>query len=132
MSIKQTILMTALAAGGIGALLTFVPGSPIWKLFNPNLVVANPNVEPSIDAGSTPVDPTLTIVTLLPKDAIPAILEPAVRFVTGEEADAQMQPTDRVIGLSIGGDHRAYSTAQLSSHEIVNDTVGGTPVAVTW
>ncbi len=132
MSIKQTILVTALAVGGIGALLTFLPGSPVWKLFNPNLVVARPNVETSTQRPSDPVEPTLTIVTLLPKDAIPAILESSVRLLSGEEADGQMQPTDRVIGLSINGDHRAYSTAQLSSHEIVNDTVGGIPVAVTW
>ena len=43
-----------------------------------------------------------------------------------------MIATSRVIGVSINGDHRAYSTAQLSSHEVVNDTVGGLPIVVTW
>ena len=132
MSIKQTILITMLAVGGIGALLTFLPGSPVWKLFNPNLTVARPNADPPSQNPAAPPTQSLTIVTLLPKDAIPAIQEAQVRFVTGEEANGQMQPTDRVIGLSINGDHRAYSTAQLSSREVVNDTVGGIPVAVTW
>ena len=72
----------------------------------------------------------LKIVTLLPFDAIPAILEP--EFTTVEEADAQLEPHNLVLGLSINGDHRAYSIPTLSSHEIVNDTVGGQPVAVTW
>ncbi len=43
-----------------------------------------------------------------------------------------MRPEELVLGLSINGDHRAYSLPFLSSHEIVNDTVGGVPVAVTW
>ena len=72
----------------------------------------------------------LKIVTLLPFDAIPAILEP--EFVSAEEADAELDPQSLVMGLSIDGDHRAYSIPTLSSHEIVNDTVGGKPVAVTW
>jgi len=37
-----------------------------------------------------------------------------------------------VIGLSINGDHRAYPINILSTHEIVNDVVGGQLVAVTW
>ena len=92
---------------------------------------------PTLGATATPTIaplPTparsLDIRTVLPKDAIPAILNPI--FVSGAEADAQMVPQDLVIGVSIDGDHRAYSTSQLSSHEVVNDTVGGRPVVVTW
>jgi hypothetical protein len=43
-----------------------------------------------------------------------------------------MDPDERVIGLSINGDNRAYPLKLMSRHEIVNDTVGGKPVAVTW
>ncbi len=72
----------------------------------------------------------LDIVTLLPKDAIPAILEPA--FLTIAEADEQMTDDELVLGVSIGGDSRAYSVNMLSRHEIATDVVGGMPVAVTW
>ena len=48
------------------------------------------------------------------------------------EASTQIGQQDLVIGVSLNGEHKAYSTAFLSSHEIVNDTVGGVPVAVTW
>ena len=69
-------------------------------------------------------------VTLLGFDAIPAILNPT--FVSVEEAEAWMEPDEQVLGLSIGGQHRAYPIRMLSRHEIVNDVVGGVPVAVTW
>ena len=88
-------------------------------------------------ATSTPIPaptptptPAYEIRTVLGKDAIPAILDP--RFLQGEAARAQMRPDELVVGVSIDGDRRAYSTAQLSRHEVVNDTVGGRPIAVTW
>ena len=72
----------------------------------------------------------LEIVTLLGFDGIPAILDPT--FVSTEQAEAWMEPHEPVLGLSINGDNRAYSVRMLSRHEIVNDVVGGVPVAVTW
>ena len=73
---------------------------------------------------------SLDIITVLGKDGIPSIDNP--RFVGPGEADQQMQSFERVLGVSINGDHRAYPMNMLSRHEIVNDTVGGVPVAVTW
>jgi hypothetical protein len=70
------------------------------------------------------------IVTLLPKDAIPAIFDP--QFISGEEADQQYAPQELVLGVEIDGDARAYSIPFLSGHEIVNDMVGGRSIAVTW
>ena len=70
------------------------------------------------------------IITLLGFDAIPAILAP--EFVAPSEARQWMSPDEQVIGLSVNGDRRAYSVPTLSRHEIVNDTVGGEPVAITW
>ena len=72
----------------------------------------------------------LDIITVLGKDGIPSIDNP--RFVGPGQADQQMQSNERVLGVSINGDHRAYPLNMLSRHEIVNDTVGGVPVAVTW
>ena len=72
----------------------------------------------------------LKIVTVLGRDGIPAILDPI--FASRSEAAAQMDPSERVIGVSINGEHRAYPLNLLSRHEIVNDIVGGKPIAVTW
>ena len=43
-----------------------------------------------------------------------------------------MGPFTEVIGLEIAGDARAYPLRILEYHQIVNDTVGGVPVAVTY
>ena len=70
------------------------------------------------------------IITVLGKDSIPSIDNP--RFVGPVDADRQLESFERVLGVSINGAHRAYPLNILSRHEIVNDTVGGKPVAVTW
>lgn len=70
------------------------------------------------------------IVTLLPRDAIPAIDNP--KFLNVDEADGVYDPEELVIGVEFNGDARAYSVPLLSGHEIVNDTVGGEKIAVTW
>ena len=80
-------------------------------------------------AGSTGTR-DLKIITILGRDGIPAILEPVI--ITPAEALNDMKPSERVMGVSINGEHRAYSLNLLSRHEIVNDTVGGKPIAVTW
>ena len=86
----------------------------------------------STEAGSTrdATSSDLEIVTVLSYGAIPAIFDP--RFVTGEEAWKQYADNELVLGISIDGDHRAYSIPYLSRREIVNDVVGGVPVTVTW
>ena len=70
------------------------------------------------------------ITSVLPRDAIPAVFDPD--FLPADDADAQYRDTDLVIGVSIDGDHRAYHVPYLSGREIVNDVVGGKPIAVTW
>jgi hypothetical protein len=83
----------------------------------------------SFDTGGI-VTKDYDVVTVLPKDAIPAIDEP--RFLAIDEADELYSADEWVIGVSIGGENRAYSVPFLSGHEIVNDTVGGRSIAVTW
>ena len=63
------------------------------------------------------------------KDGIPALDRP--RFVGVEEATF-LRPQEPVIELTLKGRARAYPLQILIWHEIVNDTVGGVPVAVTF
>jgi hypothetical protein len=65
-----------------------------------------------------------------PKDGIPAIDDP--RFEPAATVARPPAPREAVMSLEIGGDARAYPLAILMWHEIVNDTVGGVPVAVTY
>jgi hypothetical protein len=39
---------------------------------------------------------------------------------------------DRVIGVVVAGEARAYPVRVLDWHEVTNDTLGGVPVAVCW
>lgn len=66
-----------------------------------------------------------------PKDGIPAIDKP--RFVSIAAArKGGLKPKEAVISVRFNGDARAYPLRIMIWHEIVNDTVGGRPVAITW
>ena len=65
-----------------------------------------------------------------PRDGIPSIDNP--RFISQSEAEAWLDGREPVIALEINGDARAYPLQILTWHEIVNDEVGGLPVAVTF
>jgi hypothetical protein len=62
-------------------------------------------------------------------DCIPSIDNPS--FTGADEAD-WLESGDRVIGVEIGGEAKAYPLRILTAHEIVNDEIGGEPVAVTY
>ncbi len=64
-----------------------------------------------------------------PKDGIPSIDDP--KFVPISE-EKELTDTDPVIGLVINGVAKAYPLRILIWHEIVNDTIGGVPVSVTF
>lgn len=65
-----------------------------------------------------------------PPDGIPPIDRP--RFGSAAEAQNWLKPTEPVVALVHGGDARAYPLQILTWHEIVNDTVGGDPITVTF
>ena len=90
---------------------------------------AQPDATPT-SAPTTAAPTDLEIITILPNDTMQAILDP--KFVTGENGSKQYEDSELVLGVSINGDHRAYSIPFLSSKEIVNDVVGGVAVAITW
>ena len=52
----------------------------------------------------------------------------------GFEAASQtkLDPAEMVLSVSFGGDSRAYPIRAMAYHHILNDTVGGIPVAVTY
>ncbi len=115
---------------------------PVVQTRNPTATPeSSANTSSSQSAASTPsagrpaatpitIERDLDIVTVLAKDAIPAIRSP--EFVDAAGAEAWMNADEPIIGVEIDGDARAYPVAMLSRHEIVNDTVGGVPLAATW
>lgn len=65
-----------------------------------------------------------------PPDGIPSIDSP--KFVSVIEGNKFLKETDKVVGINLNGDIRAYPLQILVWHEIVNDNVSGVPVAVTY
>jgi len=73
-----------------------------------------------------------------PRDFLPSLDRPST--IAGAEV-AEYNRThrrrpvvsaDRVVGVSIGGESRAYPLPLLESHEVVNDELGGVPIAVSF
>jgi len=62
-------------------------------------------------------------------DGIPDLRNP--RALTPDEAD-YMEPDDRVFGVHINGESKAYPLRIVNAHEMVNDTVGGEPISLMW
>lgn len=112
---------------GLVIVVVFLPQirQAFLKLRSETITVKTP------DDSSNPANAsTLEIITVLGKDGIPAILDPV--FVTVEQAQRNMQDQERVLGVFLNGESRAYPLNLLSRHEIVNDTVGGKAITVTW
>ena len=51
--------------------------------------------------------------------------------LTPDEAD-YLDPRDRVFGVSINGEHRAYPLRIMNPHEMANDWLGGEPIALAY
>lgn len=64
-----------------------------------------------------------------PKDGIPALVDPKT-MPTGRASF--LQPADRVVGVTVAGESRAYPISLLNYHEAINDKLGDVPVAVIY
>lgn len=79
--------------------------------------------------GEIDVDPTELVWGGVLPDGIPDLRNP--RHTAPEEA-TYLAPDERVFGLSINGESRAYPLRITNPHEMVNDTLGGEPFALSW
>jgi hypothetical protein len=84
------------------------------------------------------IPPEEIIASGLPKDGLPAVLLPPLLTAVGvdslnrSERGKYLVSTDRVVGVRVNGVARAYPLRVLNWHEVVNDTVGGLPLAVSF
>ncbi len=62
-------------------------------------------------------------------DGIPDLLDPP--NISVAEA-SYMLPDDRVFGVSINGEHRAYPLRIINAHEMANDFLGGEPISLAY
>lgn len=109
------IIVAGIAAAAVVTLATMSSGAAPTKA-----------IEKASDKAIVPLD---KIVGGGPRrDGIPSIDSPKFTPVK----DANLQNGELVLGLNINGDVRAYPLQIIVWHEIVNDVVGGEPVAITY
>ncbi|MEM7426979.1 MAG: DUF3179 domain-containing protein [Pseudomonadota bacterium] len=82
-----------------------------------------------IDFAVTSIDLSEIMSGGIGRDVIPPIDQP--KFKPADEV-TDVADTEPVIGFDLNGDARAYPLQLMTWHEIVNDVVGGVPVAVTY
>jgi hypothetical protein len=105
-------------------LLILLAGTVYLAVFAPR-----PNAIPT-RAAPPDLIPDSALVDVLSPDSIPSIDEP--KFVAPAEAARWLADREPVVSLELGGEDRAYPAQILTWHEIVNDVIGGKPVAVTY
>jgi hypothetical protein len=76
------------------------------------------------------VDPSTLVGAGIPRDGIPALQEPGSLSLQELPALGRrfLLPSDLVVGVSLGGQARAYPLRVLVFHELVNDTLGNEPL----
>jgi hypothetical protein len=88
-----------------------------------------------IDRVTVPHD---LVVRAMARDAVRALSEPSLMTPAEidrrneEERGKLLVSEDRVIGVTIAGESRAYPLRLMRWHEVVNDVVGGEQIAVTY
>ena len=76
------------------------------------------------------VDPAKIISGGVPKDGIPSIDNPI--FVSVEEADQWIADNELVLAITYKGVKRVYPLQIMVWHEIVNDSIAGDPLLITY
>lgn len=116
-------------AGAIAAAVALL-GGLIFVITTRHSVVQQPTGA-ILQRGGPGFDPIRSdeIQSILPQDAIPALIKP--NYLAASQA-ADINDMEEVIGIVINGDARAYPISTMSSHEIVDDVIGGRSIAVTW
>lgn len=55
-----------------------------------------------------------------------------VEFIDPDEADEELLPDDRVVGVYFNGEAAAYPLAAIGVREVSNEEYGDTPVIISW
>jgi hypothetical protein len=111
----------------VAALLVLVAVTGCEKISPPANQPASLELGEQEAGGQLEFDPRVVIA-----NSFPAIVTPD--SVTAAEADKELQPDELVLGVEVNGEARAYPINMLSGpqREIINDNLGGLPIAATW
>ena len=133
--VRKPILTVALSLSVLGA---FACGSQSEDASRPALTPQPESLAPTAQP-ETPA-PTATATAIgASDDAISASYQRDSRFVPLDNPDfiaadeaGFVDAEDLVLGLTIAGESRAYPISMMTYHHIVNDTIGGKPILITF
>ncbi|MDP6542301.1 MAG: DUF3179 domain-containing (seleno)protein, partial [Phycisphaerales bacterium] len=90
------------------------------------------------DLSNLQLDRELVVPAMRHRNMSPILTDPIVlspeeiQLLNNSKRDPLVVSNDLVIGVVINGEARAYPLHFLHVHEIINDTLGGTPIAIMW
>jgi len=138
-------LFTFWSAGWVLVLALIVSGLVTWQVFRSHHrhrenVFGDKNDITTYRFALTPsLLPDGAIVSSgTPRNSIRAMSDPKFftlqefKFHPDRKIKKLLVSADRVVGVAIGDEARAYPLRILNWHEVVNDTVGGVPIAITY
>ncbi len=102
---------------------------PRWKV--DSLALIDPAIGAILEPGITRsrVDLTEVVWGGVRLDGIPPLDQPP--HILAEQA-TWLWPGDRVFGVSINGEHRAYPLRVMNAHELANDVLGAEPISLVY
>jgi hypothetical protein len=130
-AIIQNGWWVALAAVAVSLVTAWIVIAPLSS--RPSAEISEPGFD--LSRATVPRD---LVVQGMAKDGVhvlsdPSTLTPAEIDRRNEEDRGKLLvPDDRVIGVVFGGEARAYPLRLMRWHEVVNDVVGGEPIAITY
>ena len=114
---------------GLALLGAFSCGAPSEDAGGPTLTAPPETIAPTAAATTTDAS----------DDDISASYQRDSRFVPLDNPDfiaadeaVFLDADDLVLGLTIEGESRAYPISMMTYHHIVNDTIGGRPILITF
>ena len=102
---------------------------PRWKV--DSMALIDPAIAAILEPGITRsrVDLTEVVWGGVRLDGIPPLEQ--APYILAEQA-TWLWPDDRVFGVSINGEHRAYPLRIMNAHELANDVLGGEPISLVY
>lgn len=127
----------ALACGLVGVLLVVRLGALVSTRHR---AIGDGRITSSYGFALTPADPVAAEIVAagMAKDGLQAMHDPAVWTLAQLDTASERRrgrylvPGDRVAGVVINGEARAYPLRLLEWHEVINDTLAGRPLAITY
>ena len=92
----------------------------------------------AFDLSNLQIDRELVVPAMRHRNMSPVATDPMILSPeeivqrNNSKRDPLVVSKDLVVGIEIDGESRAYPLHFLHVHEIINDTLGGTPIAIVW